>query len=149
MLFHPTLGYYSSGRVSFTQDYRTFPDALSPYFGQMIAQHIFDMWLGMRKAGTLAPGETFHSCRIRSGRRGVGRVHLDYVDRRASDESAVNRRHLGPVGAISPADGVCLLRPLFSLKRPAEAHAMPASADALKRAKATLPIPPPLLRPGA
>ena len=53
VLFHPTLGYYSSGRVNFTSDYRTFPDALSPYFGQMIAQHIFNMWEGMRKAGTL------------------------------------------------------------------------------------------------
>jgi hypothetical protein len=27
VMFHPTLGYYASGRVNFTQDYRTFPDA--------------------------------------------------------------------------------------------------------------------------
>ena len=84
VLFHPTLGYYSSGRVSFTQDYRTFPDALSPYFGQMVAQHIFDMWLGMRKAGTLTANEPFTIAEFGAGDGALAESILNYADRRAA-----------------------------------------------------------------
>ncbi|HEY1757775.1 MAG TPA: SAM-dependent methyltransferase [Bryobacteraceae bacterium] len=84
VLFHPTLGYYSSGRVSFTQDYRTFPDALSPYFGQMVAQHIFDMWAGMRKAGTLSANEVFTIAEFGAGDGELAESILNYVNRRAS-----------------------------------------------------------------
>src|SRR5438477_13187661 len=57
VLFHPTAGYYSSGRVDFFSHYRTFPSALSPSFGQMIAEQMFQTWDGMRQAGTLGPNE--------------------------------------------------------------------------------------------
>jgi SAM-dependent MidA family methyltransferase len=83
VLFHPTLGYYSSGRVSFTQDYRTFPDALSPYFGQMVAEHIFDMWQGMRKAGTLGANEPFTIAEFGAGDGALAESILNYIDRRA------------------------------------------------------------------
>src|ERR1700691_5924052 len=83
VLFHPTLGYYSSGRVSFTQDYRTFPDALSPYFCQMVAQHILDMWVGMRKAGTLAANEPFTIAEFGAGDGELAESILNYVDLRA------------------------------------------------------------------
>src|SRR5580704_5519951 len=86
VLFHPTLGYYSSGRVNFTSDYRTFPDALSPYFGQMIAQHIFDMWAGMRKAGTLAANEVFTIAEFGAGDGELAESILTYADRRAAQE---------------------------------------------------------------
>jgi SAM-dependent MidA family methyltransferase len=86
VLFHPTLGYYSSGRVSFTQDYRTFPDALSPYFGQMVAQHIFDMWDGMRKAGTLSESEPFTIAEFGAGDGELAESILNYIDRRAAGE---------------------------------------------------------------
>jgi len=87
VLFHPTLGYYSSGRVSFTQDYRTFPDALSPYFGQMVAQHIFDMWDGMRKAGTLTAIEPFTIAEFGAGDGALAESILNYADRRAAEGS--------------------------------------------------------------
>ena len=87
VLFHPTLGYYSSGRVSFTQDYRTFPDALSPYFGQMVAQHIFEMWVGMRKAGTLIANEPFTIAEFGAGDGEMAESILTYADRRAAQES--------------------------------------------------------------
>ena len=86
VLFHPTLGYYSSGRVSFTQDYRTFPDALSPYFGQMVAQHIFDMWDGMRKAGTLTATEPFTIAEFGAGDGELAESILNYLDHRAIGE---------------------------------------------------------------
>ena len=85
VLFHPTLGYYSSGRVSFTTDYRTFPDALSPYFGHMIAEHIFRMWQGMRKAGSLGDGERFTIAEFGAGDGALAEGILDYIDQRAAD----------------------------------------------------------------
>jgi SAM-dependent MidA family methyltransferase len=85
VLFHPTLGYYSSGRVSFTKDYRTFPDALSPYFGQMVAEHLFEMWQGMRKAGTLAVNEPFTIAEFGAGDGALAESILNYIDRRAAD----------------------------------------------------------------
>jgi SAM-dependent MidA family methyltransferase len=87
VLFHPTLGYYSSGRVSFTEDYRTFPDALSPYFGQMVAEHIFRMWEGMRKAGTLSRSEPFTIVEFGAGDGALAESILDYIDRRAASDS--------------------------------------------------------------
>jgi SAM-dependent MidA family methyltransferase len=88
VLFHPTLGYYSSGRVSFTQDYRTFPDALSPYFGQMVAEHIFAMWEGMRKAGTLSENERFTIAEFGAGDGALAETILNYVDRRGADQTS-------------------------------------------------------------
>ena len=88
VLFHPTLGYYSSGRVSFTSDYRTFPDALSPFFGQMVAQHIFNMWDGMRKAGTLTASDRFTIAEFGAGDGTMATSILDYIEQRASDQTA-------------------------------------------------------------
>lgn len=83
VLFHPTLGYYSSGRVNFAADYRTFPDALSPYFGQMIATHVFAMWQGMRQAGTLAANDRFTIAEFGAGDGNLAATILDYVEQRA------------------------------------------------------------------
>jgi SAM-dependent MidA family methyltransferase len=88
VLFHPTLGYYSSGRVDFDQDYRTFPDVLSPYFGHMIAEHIFRMWEGMRKAGTLGEKERFTIAEFGAGDGALAESILDYIDHRAADKSS-------------------------------------------------------------
>ncbi len=85
VMFHPTLGYYASGRVNFTSDYRTFPDALSPYFGHMIAQHIFDMWDGMRKAGTLGENEKFTIAEFGAGDGALAESILEYIDHRATE----------------------------------------------------------------
>jgi SAM-dependent MidA family methyltransferase len=83
VMFHPTFGYYASGRVDFVQDYRTFPDALSPYFGQMIAEQVFRMWGGMRKAGTLRDGERFTIAEFGAGDGALAESILDYIDRQA------------------------------------------------------------------
>ena len=86
VLFHPTLGYYSSGHVSFTLDYRTFPGALSPYFGHMIAQHLFNMWDGMRKAGTLSASEHFTIAEFGAGDGALAESILDHIDPRAAED---------------------------------------------------------------
>jgi SAM-dependent MidA family methyltransferase len=85
VMFHPTFGYYASGRVDFVQDYRTFPDALSPYFGHMIAEQIFKMWEGMRNAGTLDDTERFTIAEFGAGDGALAESILDYTDRRAAE----------------------------------------------------------------
>ena len=37
VMFHPTVGYYASGRVDFVDHYRTYPVVLAPVFGHMVA----------------------------------------------------------------------------------------------------------------
>lgn len=48
-LFHPEWGYYATGRVRFGDcgDYETYPDALSPLFGEMVAAYGFRLWRRM------------------------------------------------------------------------------------------------------
>lgn len=45
-LFHPDWGYYSTGQVRFGDGghYDTFPIALSPYFGRIVAANAFQRW---------------------------------------------------------------------------------------------------------
>ena len=85
MLFHPKIGYYSSGRVSFTTDYRTFPDMLAPFFGDMIAEQTFRMWDGMRQAGTLGAQERFTLAEFGAGNGALAESILDYIERQANE----------------------------------------------------------------
>ena len=84
VLFHPTAGYYSSGRVNFSSDYQTFPIALYPSFGQMITEHMFQMWDGMRKAGTLGPKENFTIAEFGAGDGAMAESVLEYIDQLAA-----------------------------------------------------------------
>ena len=84
VLFHPTAGYYSTGRVDFFQHYRTFPIALAPSFGQMVAEQMFLMWDGMRKAGTLGPTEKFTIAEFGAGDGAMAESVLDYIDQQAA-----------------------------------------------------------------
>ncbi|RPJ85459.1 MAG: hypothetical protein EHM13_01005, partial [Acidobacteria bacterium] len=84
VLFHPSAGYYSSGRVDFYSHYRTFPIALAPSFGQMIAEQIFRMWDGMRKAGSLSPTEKFTIAEFGPGNGALAESILNYIDSQAA-----------------------------------------------------------------
>ena len=87
MLFHPKFGYYSSGFVSFVGDWTTYPVVLKPYFGQMIAEQIFRMWGGMRRAGTLAPEDPFTIAEFGAGDGSLAESILDYIDGQSSTAS--------------------------------------------------------------
>ena len=80
IMFHPKFGYYGSGRVSFSADYQTFPIVLAPYFGHMIAEHIFKMWRGMRASGTLGPKDKFTIAEFGAGNGALAESILDYLD---------------------------------------------------------------------
>jgi SAM-dependent MidA family methyltransferase len=71
-LFHPAWGYYSTGRVRFGEGghYDTFPTALSPLFGRMVAGAARRLWerTGRRRA--------FEVCELGAGN---GQLCLDTV----------------------------------------------------------------------
>jgi SAM-dependent MidA family methyltransferase len=85
VMFHPKFGYYASGRVRFTVDYQTYPIALAPAFGQMIAEQIFKMWQGMRRAGTLDPKDRFTIAEFGAGNGAMAESILDYVEERSKE----------------------------------------------------------------
>jgi len=71
-LFHPQWGYYSTGQVRFGEGghYDTFPLALSPMFGRMVAHYAFRRW---RRVGRPA---RFEVCEIGAGN---GQLCLDVL----------------------------------------------------------------------
>lgn len=71
-LFNPRCGYYSTGKVRFGSGghYDTFPLALSPFFGRMLAQYGFRFW---RRAGE---PERFEICELGAGN---GQLCLDVL----------------------------------------------------------------------
>ncbi|MFQ5667651.1 MAG: SAM-dependent methyltransferase, partial [Candidatus Binatia bacterium] len=83
-LFHPASGYYSTGRVRFGEGghYDTFPLALSPIFGHMLAQYGYRFW---RRAGE---PEAFEICELGAGNGQLCRDVLVRVTARARREGA-------------------------------------------------------------
>lgn len=71
-LFHPRWGYYSTGQVRFGEGghYETFPLALSPYFGQMVARCAHRYWIRCEQ-----PSD-FELCEIGAGN---GQLCLDVL----------------------------------------------------------------------
>ena len=71
-LFDPAWGYYSTGKVRFGEGghYDTFPLALSPLFGRMLAQYAFRFW---RRAGE---PQDFEICELGAGN---GQLCLDVL----------------------------------------------------------------------
>jgi len=69
-LFHPTWGYYSTGGVRFGDGghYDTYPLALSPYFGGMVAGYAYRLW---QRLGAPA---AFEICELGAGN---GQLCLD------------------------------------------------------------------------
>lgn len=118
-LFHPQWGYYSTGQVRFGEGghYDTFPLALSPMFGRMVAYNAFRRW---RQAGRPARFEicelgagngqlcldvlvsvTDRARRVRQAREQDWRRFVDALHYRIIERSPAlitrQREHLGPV----------------------------------------------------
>lgn len=87
VMFHPTLGYYASGRVSFVSDYRTYPVVMAPLFGHMVAEQMFFMWEGMRRAGTLSETEQFTIAEFGAGDGALAESVLEYLERKSRDDA--------------------------------------------------------------
>lgn len=83
VMFHPTVGYYGSGRVNFSEDYQTYPIVLAPFFGHMIAEQLYLMWDGMRTAGTLGADDRFTIAEFGAGNGVLAESILDYLDARS------------------------------------------------------------------
>jgi len=87
-LYDPKAGYYASGRVSFAQDYATFPNVLAPWFGQMIAVHAFRMWDGMRRAGALGPRDRFTIAEFGGGNGEMAGSILGFINEQQQKDSS-------------------------------------------------------------
>ncbi|NQW03087.1 MAG: SAM-dependent methyltransferase [Acidobacteria bacterium] len=96
VMFHPTVGYYSSGRVDFVDHFRTYPVVLAPLFGHMVAEQVFTMWNGMRSAGTLGERDRFTIAEFGPGDGALAEAILAYVVGKA-EEDADWRRFAGQV----------------------------------------------------
>ncbi|MDX2168931.1 MAG: SAM-dependent methyltransferase [Deltaproteobacteria bacterium] len=83
-LFHPRWGYYSTGGVRFGEGghYDTYPLALSPYFGRMMAGCAFRLW---RRLG--APAR-FEICELGAGNGQLCLDSLLSIDQRAASSPA-------------------------------------------------------------
>src|SRR5688572_2761280 len=88
VMFHPTVGYYASGRVDFVGHYRTYPVVLAPLFGHMVAEQVFAMWNGMRRAGTLGAGDRFTIAEFGPGDGALAEAILAYVVGMAEGDAA-------------------------------------------------------------
>ncbi len=86
-LFHPAWGYYSTGAVRFGEGghYDTYPLALSPYFGRMLAQYAHGRW---RRAGE--PGR-FEICELGAGNGQLCADVLLWVQERSRHERTWRR----------------------------------------------------------
>jgi SAM-dependent MidA family methyltransferase len=88
VMFHPTVGYYASGRVDFVDHYRTYPVVLAPKFGHMVVEQIFAMYSGMRRAGTLGERERFTIAEFGPGDGAMAEAVLDYLVTKAEENAA-------------------------------------------------------------
>jgi SAM-dependent MidA family methyltransferase len=86
VMFHPTVGYYASGRVDFVDHYRTYPVVLAPLFGHMVAEQVFTMWNGMRRAGTLGDRDRFTIAEFGPGDGALAEAILDYLVGKADED---------------------------------------------------------------
>jgi len=88
VMFHPTVGYYASGRVDFVDHYRTYPVVLAPLFGHMVAEQVFAMWNGMRRAGTLGERDRFTIAEFGPGDGALAEAILDYLVHKSGEDAA-------------------------------------------------------------
>ena len=89
-LFHPDWGYYSTGRVRFGEGghYETFPLALSPVFGHMVARAAFRSW---QRSGR---PKRFEICEIGAGN---GQLCVDVLASLVTGPETIERRRPTPL----------------------------------------------------
>jgi SAM-dependent MidA family methyltransferase len=93
-LFHPEWGYYSTGRVRFGDGghYETYPIALSPFFGRMVAGYAYRLWRRRRRP------RRFEICELGAGN---GQLCLDVLSCLERSPALITRQRatLGPLAA--------------------------------------------------
>ena len=77
-------GYFSNGHVKFGfkdegGDFGTGPQALSPFYGHMVADQVFAMWQGMRRAGTLSSDPDEEKFTVVEFGAGMGDLAYDFL----------------------------------------------------------------------
>ncbi|MFA6091589.1 MAG: SAM-dependent methyltransferase [Elusimicrobiota bacterium] len=90
MLYAPRSGYYTSGRVLIGDkgDFTTYPTALSPDFGRMLAEQAYRMWDGMRQAGDLSETDRFTVAEFGGGNGLMARDFLEHVRQKQHEKNS-------------------------------------------------------------
>jgi len=90
-LYDPVWGYYASGKTKFGLDFTTMPMALSPLFGNMVAEHLFRMWQGMLKGGSIMEKEKFYVIEFGAGIGILAHDILAYIVEKATQDQEWKR----------------------------------------------------------
>ena len=86
-LFNPDWGYYSSGKVQIKQDlfdeghFRTFPESMSPYFGELVGKQVFNLWKQMKETGRIKPKDKFQVLEFGAGNGTLAYDMLSFLTR--------------------------------------------------------------------
>ncbi|MEI7998863.1 MAG: SAM-dependent methyltransferase, partial [Candidatus Omnitrophota bacterium] len=90
-LYNKKFGYYSTGEIELGIDFGTFAIALSPAYGELIAQQFFRMWQQMIEAKDIIEDEQFIIIECGAGWGINARDVLTYISNRARTESVWGR----------------------------------------------------------
>lgn len=75
--------FYRGDRVRFRKDFTTFPQGLSPLFGEMAAEQIYKMWWAMKQSGSWRPGERFTIWELGAGEGDLAYDLLTHAQKKA------------------------------------------------------------------
>ena len=95
VLYDPDFGFYTK-EVNLGMEYGTCALVLAPVYGEMLAEHFFQMWKGMIEAGDIDTNEVFHIVECGAGTGVTAHDILFYISEKAkeSDEWAMLYKQL-------------------------------------------------------
>lgn len=69
VLYNPHFGFYGRAKVDFSNvgDFITFPSNFSPIYGELLANHAFNLWVDMKEHRILNKQDKFYIVEIGSG----------------------------------------------------------------------------------
>jgi SAM-dependent MidA family methyltransferase len=131
-LFHPRVGYYSSGKVDFGmfRDYWTYPTRLSPAFGELLADRVLEVWRLLRDR-VEAADVPFHVVEIGGGEGQLLRDLLEAVRRRGAEGDSGTAALAQRINAISVDRSPALLETQAEGQHGLAVRYIEASADQL------------------
>lgn len=82
-LYDSDFGFYGSGKVKLGSDFGTCAIALSPAYGEMVAEQVFKMWQGMARNKSLKDDDIFYIIECGAGLGIMARDILNHISTKA------------------------------------------------------------------
>jgi len=85
VLYNPHFGFYGSAKVDFSSvgDFITFPSNFSPIYGELLANHAFNLWVEMKKHRILNKQDKFYIVDIGSGDGSLALSLMNFIATKA------------------------------------------------------------------